>query len=307
MDLGVERLELGELLQDGRGAVDVVALRPGSWPACAGTAGQAAQAVALGVGPLRVGLVGEEVAAVELERLRQRCLGVGQSPRGGRRRCPAWRPPRSRRRRSGPGGGRSRSRPGRSTMNDDGARFGRSGSSLSRSEWMKWRTLFSAVGPEPGQSASAISSACTTRLRSQTRYFSTWPGRCWSHFPPSGPSGLSTCIRPKAEILSRGPLIQCGSLRRRRSRASPGRRWSTARPVAQRRRGDPQRAHAAATLRVDPDLGERGARPAAARSARQPVGARAARRHAVEELAAAQRRRRPRALGSSPGRTGCSR
>ena len=35
-------------------------------------------------------------------------------------------------------------------MNDDGARFGRSGSSLSRSEWMKWRTLLSAGRARPG-------------------------------------------------------------------------------------------------------------------------------------------------------------
>ncbi len=83
MDLGVVRLQLGELLQHGGCAVDVVALGEDRGQQAQALGGGSAQPVALGVGPLGVGLVGEEVPAVELERLRQLGLGI----RGGAAAC----------------------------------------------------------------------------------------------------------------------------------------------------------------------------------------------------------------------------
>ena len=110
--------------------------------------------------------------------------------------------------------------------------------------------------PAPGQSASAISSACTTRLRSQTRYLRTWPGRCCSHCRP-GPLGDVHARAAEGRDAQLGPEIQCGSLRRRRSWASPGRRWSIVRRLVERRGRDPERGDLTGFGGVDPDLGQR--------------------------------------------------
>ncbi len=49
--------------------------------------------------------------------------------------------------------------------------------------------MLTVARPLPGQIASPMSSTETTRRRSATRYFSSWPGRCQSHWsPPRSPA-----------------------------------------------------------------------------------------------------------------------
>ena len=77
--------------------------------------------------------------------------------------------------------------PARARTKEEGARFARSGSSFSRSAWMKCRTVLAVAKPALAHSASAISSTGTTRWRWAIRYLRSWPGRCSSHSPVAGP------------------------------------------------------------------------------------------------------------------------
>ena len=110
LHVGVERLGVGEAAQGNGRSIEVVLSLLDVADHAQRALGAVPQAVALGQRPFRVGLVGQELAAVQL----QPVLQAAEDPRVGRRwparARPLRRDARTRRRRCAPCGGRSRTR-----------------------------------------------------------------------------------------------------------------------------------------------------------------------------------------------------